>query len=70
MAGTDKDRARYPRLNDQVHLEKGESHMNNDQQNWETPALTVYGDVAALTLKDKHNGTTDGFTFNGVPISG
>ncbi|MCU1326411.1 MAG: hypothetical protein JWN34_1781 [Bryobacterales bacterium] len=44
--------------------------MNNDQQNWETPALTVYGDVAALTLKDKRNGTSDGFTYNGVPISG
>ncbi|MDP9171907.1 MAG: lasso RiPP family leader peptide-containing protein [Acidobacteriota bacterium] len=45
--------------------------MTNDQQNWETPALTVYGDVAALTLaKDKHSGSSDGFTFNGVPISG
>jgi hypothetical protein len=41
-----------------------------DQQIWETPALTVYGDVTELTLKDKHNGTSDGFTFNGVPISG
>lgn len=45
--------------------------MINDQQTWETPALTVYGDVADLTLvKDKHNGTSDGFVFNGVPISG
>jgi hypothetical protein len=45
--------------------------MNNDQRIWETPVLTVYGDVAALTLvKDKHVGTSDGFTFNGVPISG
>jgi len=44
--------------------------MTNVQQTWQTPALTVFGDVAALTLKDKHNGTTDGFTFNGVPISG
>jgi hypothetical protein len=43
----------------------------NDQKTWETPSLTVYGDVAALTqLKDKHYGVTDGFTFNGVPISG
>jgi hypothetical protein len=47
-----------------------ESLMTNEQKTWETPALTVYGDVAALTLKDKHNGTSDGFTFNGVPISG
>jgi len=44
--------------------------MTNDQKTWETPALTVYGDVVALTLKDKHQGTSDGFTFNGVPISG
>ncbi|MES1261688.1 MAG: hypothetical protein ABUS49_08130 [Acidobacteriota bacterium] len=40
-------------------------------QIWETPNLTIYGDVTELTLaKDKHNGTSDGFTFNGVPISG
>jgi hypothetical protein len=44
---------------------------SNDQKTWETPSLTVYGDVATLTLaKDKHLGATDGFTFNGVPISG
>jgi hypothetical protein len=42
-----------------------------DQKAWETPTLVVYGDVATLTLtKDKHFGKTDGFTFNGVPISG
>ncbi len=40
-------------------------------QVWETPSLTVYGDVTELTLqKDKHSGISDGFTFNGVPISG
>jgi len=55
--------------NDQQLLEKGEL-MTNNRQTWETPALTVYGDVAELTLKDKHTGTSDGFTFNGVPISG
>jgi len=44
--------------------------MSNVQQTWETPILVVYGDVAVLTLKNKHNGTSDGFTFNGVPISG
>lgn len=44
---------------------------NNDQKTWETPCLTVYGDVAKLTLLiNKHYGPTDGFTFNGVPISG
>jgi hypothetical protein len=43
----------------------------NDQKAWETPTLAVYGDVAELTLaKDKHVGSSDGFTFNGVPISG
>jgi hypothetical protein len=51
-------------------LEKGDFTMTNDQKTWETPTLTVYGDVVALTLKDKHTGTSDGFTFNGVPISG
>lgn len=50
-------------------LEKG-GNMSNDQQAWETPELTVYGDVTALTLKDKRYGTSDGFTYNGVPISG
>jgi hypothetical protein len=44
---------------------------SNDQKTWETPSLTMYGDVATLTLaKDKHMGVSDGFTFNGVPISG
>lgn len=48
-----------------------EKTMLIDQQTWETPALTVYGDIVELTLvKDKHAGVTDGFTFNGVPISG
>ena len=43
----------------------------NAQKTWETPNLTVYGDAAALTLvKDKHVGVSDGFTFNGTPISG
>jgi hypothetical protein len=43
----------------------------DDQKPWETPTLTVYGDVATLTLlKDKHLGSSDGFTFNGIPISG
>jgi hypothetical protein len=42
-----------------------------DVKTWETPVLTEYGDVAQLTLaKDKHIGLSDGFTFNGVPISG
>jgi hypothetical protein len=45
--------------------------MSNDQKTWETPSLTVYGDVATLTLAvNKHIGSSDGFTFNGVPISG
>jgi hypothetical protein len=53
-------------------LEKGGKSMSsNDQKTWETPSLTVYGDVVTLTLaKDKHLGVSDGFTFNGVPISG
>jgi hypothetical protein len=42
-----------------------------DRKTWETPCLTVYGDVKALTLVvNKHLGHSDGFTFNGVPISG
>lgn len=42
-----------------------------EMKNWETPTLTEYGDVAKLTLaKDKHFGTSDGFTFTGVAISG
>lgn len=45
--------------------------QTNQQQAWETPSLTTYGDVAELTLvKDKHRGVSDGLTFNGVPISG
>jgi hypothetical protein len=44
---------------------------SNDQKTWETPKLTLYGDVATLTLtKNKTLGVSDGFTFNGVPISG
>jgi hypothetical protein len=44
---------------------------SSDQKTWETPGLTVYGDVATLTLaKDKQHGSTDGFTTNGIPISG
>jgi hypothetical protein len=56
-----------------IVAEKGgnKKMSSSDQKTWETPSLTVYGDVATLTLtKDKHFGTTDGFTFNGVPISG
>jgi hypothetical protein len=42
-----------------------------DTKPWETPILIEYGDVAELTLaKSKHLGLSDGFTFNGVPISG
>jgi len=45
--------------------------QSNTQKTWETPDLTVYGDAAVLTLvKNKHTGVSDGFTFNGVPISG
>ena len=42
----------------------------NDQKTWETPTLTVYGDVVELTLKNKTSGNSDGFTYNGIPISG
>ena len=42
-----------------------------DQKDWVTPELTVYGDAATLTLvKNKHAGVSDGYTFNGTPISG
>lgn len=38
---------------------------------WKQPELTVLGDVETLTLvKSKNFGTSDGFVFNGVPISG
>jgi hypothetical protein len=40
------------------------------KKTWNTPVLTAFGSVEKLTLKDKHVGTTDGLTFNGVPISG
>jgi len=36
-----------------------------NEKTWETPELTLYGDVAELTLaKSKHTGVSDGFTFN------
>jgi len=45
--------------------------MNTEKKTWSVPNLTVFGSVEKLTLlKDKHLGPTDGFTFNGVPISG
>ena len=44
---------------------------NNVEKTWETPDITIYGDAAALTLvKSKHVGISDGFTFDGTPISG
>jgi hypothetical protein len=37
---------------------------------YEAPALTVLGTVHELTLlQDKTVGPTDGFTFNGIPIT-
>lgn len=43
----------------------------SNKKAWDTPSLTEYGDAATLTLvKDKHVGVSDGFTFNGTPISG
>ena len=45
--------------------------MATEQKVWIEPSLTVYGDATELTLaKNKHNGISDGLTFNGVPISG
>jgi len=45
--------------------------MKQEQKKeWTQPELTVLGNVETLTLKNKTMGATDGFTFNGVPISG
>lgn len=73
MAGAVKVRACHTRLKTPVaHWpEKGINNMPTNNNVWTTPALTVYGDVTELTLaKEKHRGVSDGFTFNGVPISG
>jgi hypothetical protein len=41
------------------------------KKQWNQPQLTVLGDVESLTLlKTKVIGSSDGFVFNGVPISG
>jgi hypothetical protein len=41
------------------------------KKEWTQPELTVLGNVETLTLvKSKQFGTSDGFVFNGVPISG
>ncbi len=40
------------------------------KKTWNTPVLTTFGSVEKLTLKSKQMGPTDGYTFNGVPISG
>jgi hypothetical protein len=51
-----------------------EMSMQTEAQNktWSNPELTVYGSVETLTLqaKNKRQGVSDGFTFNGLPISG
>ena len=48
--------------------------MNNtsNKKTWSEPTLTVFGNVEALTLqpKSKSVGLSDGFTFNGLAISG
>jgi hypothetical protein len=44
--------------------------VQTPKKTWSTPGLVVFGSVEALTLKDKKFGTNDGFTLNGVPISG
>jgi hypothetical protein len=42
-----------------------------EKKQWSQPQLVVLGDVKELTMaKDKHFGTSDGFLFNNVPISG
>jgi hypothetical protein len=35
---------------------------------WEEPKLVVHGDVERITQTDKDWGSTDGFTFQGIPI--
>jgi hypothetical protein len=42
------------------------------KKTWTAPALSVFGSVETLTLqpKNKRQGVSDGFTFNGLPISG
>lgn len=44
--------------------------MPIQKKTWSTPILTAFGSVEKLTLKNKTSGVSDGFTFNGVPISG
>lgn len=40
------------------------------KKQWIPPQITVLGDVETITQKNKVLGVSDGFTFNGVPISG
>jgi hypothetical protein len=41
------------------------------KKEWTPPELTVLGNVETLTLvKSKQFGTSDGFIFNGIAISG
>jgi hypothetical protein len=45
--------------------------QQEQKKEWTQPELTVLGNVETLTLvKNKVLGTSDGFVFNGVPISG
>ena len=53
-------------------LRSGKEEGMNDKKQWTQPQLTVLGDVETLTLqlKDKKFGATDGFSFQGNPVSG
>jgi hypothetical protein len=44
--------------------------VTEKKKTWNPPVLTAFGSVEQLTLKNKHVGSSDGLTFNGVPISG
>ena len=45
--------------------------MQEQKKEWKQPELTVLGNVETLTLaKTKSFGTSDGFIFNGIAISG
>lgn len=40
-----------------------------DKKSYEAPALAEIGSLNELTLQDKTFGPSDGFTFQGIPIS-
>jgi hypothetical protein len=59
------------RRQDRRRAARKEESIMQEKKQWSQPQLVVLGDVKELTMaKNKHFGTSDGFLFNNVPISG